>query len=65
MSHVTKQSTFFILHIFEAARPPALEIHPLQVLLEASLIAVFDAGLKLADEFLSPPEVVVAWIRTQ
>ena len=54
MSHVSKQSSF-ILDGLDAARSPALEIHPLQVLAKTSLIAVFDADLKLADEFFKEP----------
>ena len=41
--------------MLDAAQSPALEIHPLQMLVETSLIAVFDADLNLADEFLEEP----------
>ena len=46
---MTRQSTFFILDVLGAAQSPALEIHPLQVLVETSLIAVFDEDLKLTN----------------
>ena len=51
-SHVTKQTALCVLDVMRTTRLLPLEIHPLKVLVETSLVAIFDAHLKLTDEFL-------------
>ena len=53
--HVSKQSAISILDVLDASRSPALKFHPLHLHEETGLITVFDADLKLAEEYLEEP----------
>ena len=49
--HVTKQTTLCVLDVMRNTRFLPLEVHPLKVLVETSLVAIFDAHFKLAGDF--------------
>lgn len=50
--NITKKTALCILDILRAARLVPLDIHLPEVLVGISLVAIFDARLKLTDEFL-------------
>lgn len=54
-SHVTKKYSFFILDALKSARNIPLEIHPLELLVQTSLIIDFNAHLELFVEFNGEP----------